>query len=45
VEDRARGGGNLVPAMVDAVLAGATVGELAGRLRAVFGEHRETLVV
>jgi len=45
VEDRARGGGNLVPAMVDAVLAGATVGELAGRLRAVFGEHRETLVL
>jgi methylmalonyl-CoA mutase, N-terminal domain len=45
VEDRARGGGNLVPAMVDAVLAGATVGELAGCLRAVFGEHRETLVL
>jgi methylmalonyl-CoA mutase N-terminal domain/subunit len=45
VEDRARGGGNLVGAMVDAVLAGATVGEIAGRLRAVFGEHRETLVL
>jgi methylmalonyl-CoA mutase N-terminal domain/subunit len=45
VEDRARGGGNLVGPMVDAVLAGATVGEIAGRLRAVFGEHRETLVV
>jgi methylmalonyl-CoA mutase N-terminal domain/subunit len=43
--DRARGGDNLVPAMVDAVLAGATVGEVAGRLREVFGEHRETLVL
>ena len=47
---RARGrarapGGNLVPAIVDAVLAWATVGEIAGRLRAVFGEHRETLVL
>jgi methylmalonyl-CoA mutase N-terminal domain/subunit len=45
LEDRARGGGNLVPAIVDAVLAQATVGEVAGRLRGVFGEHRETLVV
>jgi methylmalonyl-CoA mutase N-terminal domain/subunit len=45
LEGAARGGGNLVPAMVDAVLAWATVGEIAGRLRAVFGEHRETLVV
>jgi methylmalonyl-CoA mutase N-terminal domain/subunit len=45
LEDRARDGGNLVPAMVEAVLAGATVGEVAGRLREVFGEHRETLVL
>jgi methylmalonyl-CoA mutase N-terminal domain/subunit len=45
VEDRARGGGNLVGPMVDAVLARATVGEIAGRLRGVFGEHRETLVL
>ena len=45
VEDRARAGGNLVPAMVDAVMAQATVGEIAGRLRTVFGEHRETLVL
>ena len=36
---------NLVPAIVDAVLAWATVGEIAGRLRQVFGEHRETLVL
>ncbi|HUG53051.1 MAG TPA: methylmalonyl-CoA mutase family protein [Vicinamibacteria bacterium] len=45
LETRARGGGNLVPAMVDAVMAWATVGEIAHRLRAVFGEHRETLVL
>ncbi len=45
VEDVARGDGNLVPALVDAVLAWATVGEIANRLRGVFGEHRETLVL
>jgi methylmalonyl-CoA mutase N-terminal domain/subunit len=45
LEATARSGGNLVPAMVDAVLAWATVGEIAGRLRGVFGEHRETLVL
>jgi methylmalonyl-CoA mutase N-terminal domain/subunit len=44
LEARARSGGNLVPAIVDAVLAGATVGEISDRLRGVFGEHRETLV-
>jgi methylmalonyl-CoA mutase N-terminal domain/subunit len=45
VEDRARSGANLVPAIIDAVAAWATVGEVAGRLRAVFGEHQETLVL
>jgi methylmalonyl-CoA mutase N-terminal domain/subunit len=45
LEDRARGADNLMPAIVEAVLAGATVGEVAGRLRGVFGEHRETLVL
>jgi len=45
LESRARAGGNLVPAMVDAVMAWATVGEIANRLRMVFGEHRETLVL
>jgi methylmalonyl-CoA mutase N-terminal domain/subunit len=45
LEAAARGSQNLVPAMVDAVLAWATVGEIAGRLRQVFGEHRETLVL
>ena len=45
LEAKARSGDNLVPAMVDAVLAWATVGEIANRLRGVFGEHRETLVL
>jgi methylmalonyl-CoA mutase N-terminal domain/subunit len=45
LEDRARSGANIVPAVIDAVLANATVGEVAGRLRSVFGEHRETLVL
>jgi len=45
IERRAREGGSLMPAFVDAVLAWATVGEIAGRLRAVFGEHREVPVV
>jgi len=45
LESRARSEENLVPALVDAVLAWATVGEISGRLRAVFGEHRETLVL
>jgi methylmalonyl-CoA mutase N-terminal domain/subunit len=45
LEDRARSGENLLPAIVDAVLAWATVGEISGRLREVFGEHRETLVL
>jgi methylmalonyl-CoA mutase N-terminal domain/subunit len=45
LEERARSGENLVPAIVDAVLALATVGEIAGRLREIFGEHRETLVL
>jgi methylmalonyl-CoA mutase N-terminal domain/subunit len=45
LEDRARSGANLTPAIIDAVLAWATVGEISHRLRAVFGEHRETLVL
>jgi methylmalonyl-CoA mutase N-terminal domain/subunit len=45
LEAAARSGANLMPPLVDAVLAWATVGEIAGRLRGVFGEHRETLVL
>jgi methylmalonyl-CoA mutase N-terminal domain/subunit len=45
LEERARTPDNLMPALIEAVLAWATVGEIAGRLRRVFGEHRETLVL
>ena len=45
LEDRARSGENLLPALVEAVSTWATVGEIADRLRGVFGEHRETLVL
>jgi methylmalonyl-CoA mutase N-terminal domain/subunit len=38
----ARGGDNLVPAIITAVEAQATVGEIADALRAVFGEYEET---
>ena len=41
VEHAARNGSNLVPPIVTAVLARATLGEIADALRRVFGEHRE----
>ena len=41
VDAAARGGGNLVPAVILAVEARATLGEIADALRKVFGEHRE----
>jgi hypothetical protein len=34
-----------MPPIIDALLAWATVGEIAGRLRVALGEHRETLVL
>jgi methylmalonyl-CoA mutase N-terminal domain/subunit len=43
--ERARTGENLMPSIIDAALSWATVGEIATRLREVFGEHRETLVL
>lgn len=45
VEDAARNGSNLMPHIVAAVEAEATVGEVADTLRRVFGEYRETVVV
>jgi methylmalonyl-CoA mutase N-terminal domain/subunit len=41
VREAARGGANLVPAVILAVEASATVGEISDTLREVFGEHRE----
>ncbi len=40
VIETARGTGNLLPVMKDALMAGATLGQVANALRAVFGEHR-----
>jgi methylmalonyl-CoA mutase N-terminal domain/subunit len=37
-----RDGSNVMPRIIEAVKALATVGEIADRMRAVFGEHRET---
>jgi methylmalonyl-CoA mutase N-terminal domain/subunit len=46
VERAARGsGGNVLSHILEAVKAYATVGEIAGVLRACWGEHVETLVV
>jgi len=45
VERRARGGDNLMPAILAAVKAFATVGEISDALRRVFGEYRESVVV
>lgn len=42
VSAAARGTDNLVPPIIRAVEARATVGEISDALRAVFGEHRET---
>ena len=41
VSAAARGRDNLVPPIVRAVEAHATVGEISDAMRAVFGEHRE----
>ena len=41
VSAAARGTGNLVPPIVRAVEAQATVGEISDAMRAIFGEHRE----
>jgi methylmalonyl-CoA mutase N-terminal domain/subunit len=40
VETTAHGDENLLPVMKEAFLAGATLGQIAGALRTVFGEHR-----
>jgi methylmalonyl-CoA mutase, N-terminal domain len=45
VADAARGGSNLMPAILEAVESYATVGEIAGTLRKVFGEYQETVVI
>lgn len=41
----AEGTANLMPALLDAVRAYATLGEIVGVLKGVFGEHQELMVV
>ena len=45
VEAAAKGTENLLPFILDAVKASATVGEIANVLRSVWGEHTEMLVL
>jgi methylmalonyl-CoA mutase N-terminal domain/subunit len=45
VGECARGDENLMPALIEAVGAYATVGEISDRLRAAWGEHRELVTV
>ena len=41
IEHAARGDDNLMPHVLSAVEAHATLGEISDRLRAVFGHHQE----
>ena len=45
LDDAARGHENLLPPIVEAVKAYATVGEISDRLRVAWGEHRELITV
>jgi methylmalonyl-CoA mutase, N-terminal domain len=45
IEDTARSGGNLMPHILAAVEAYATVGEISDTLRKVFGEYHEAVVI
>ncbi|HUO26491.1 MAG TPA: methylmalonyl-CoA mutase family protein [Candidatus Aquilonibacter sp.] len=45
VEDAARSGANLMPRILDAVEANATVGEVADAMKKVFGEYKEAVVI
>ncbi len=45
VEDAARSGQNLMPHIITAVEAYATVGEISDAMRKVFGEYKEAVVI
>ena len=45
LEQAAAGGENVLPPLIEAVKAYATVGEISNRLRAAWGEHRELITV
>ncbi len=45
VEDAARGGDNLMPRILTAVEAYATVGEISDAMRHIYGEYKEAVVI
>jgi len=45
IEDTARSGANLMPAILASVEAHATVGEISDTMRRVFGEYHEAVVI
>jgi methylmalonyl-CoA mutase, N-terminal domain len=45
VDEAARSGENLMPRILIAVEAGATVGEISDTMRKVFGEYKEAVVI
>ncbi len=45
VEDTARSGENLMPRILEAVEANATVGEISDAMRKVYGEYKEAVVI
>src|SRR5438552_6095568 len=45
VEEAARSGANLMPRILQAIEASATVGEISDTLRRIFGEYREAVVI
>ncbi len=45
ISEAARSGENLMPRILQAVEAFATVGEISDAMRSVFGEYRETVVI
>ena len=45
MEETARTDRNLLPGILDAVKAYATVGEISDAMRLVFGEYREAVVI
>ena len=45
IEDAARVGENLMPRILAAIEANATVGEISDTMRRVFGEYHETVVI
>jgi methylmalonyl-CoA mutase N-terminal domain/subunit len=45
VEDAAKGGENLMPRILAAVEANATVGEISDAMRHIYGEYHEAVVI